>query len=120
MNKNFLIQNGINYDEGVERLMGNKELYESLLIDFLNNFSFEEIKNAYQSKQYQKMYKLMHNLKGTSGSLCLVDLYEKSKELTEALRLMNYSSLELLYTNTAKAYEDTISIIKSSYAYVDL
>ena len=45
---------------------------------------------------------------------------KKSKELTEALRLMNYSSLELLYTNTEKAYEDTISIIKSSYAYADL
>ena len=77
MNKKFLIQNGINYDEGVERLMGNKKLYESLLIDFMNDFSFEEITNAYHAKQFQKMYKLMHNLKGTSGSLCLVDLYEK-------------------------------------------
>ena len=66
------------------------------------------------------MYKLMHNLKGTSGSLCLVDLYERSKELTEALRLMDCSDLELLYSNTVKAYEDTISIIKNSYAYADL
>lgn len=115
MNQNYLIQNKIAYNEGVDRLMGNIKLYESLLMNFPDDFSFEQITQAYTLKEYRKMFELMHTLKGVSGSLGLTVLYEKACVLTEELRLKNYSNIDFLYNDTEKAYNETVSIINNSY-----
>lgn len=117
MNKNYLTTNGIAYDEGVERLMGNTVIYESLLMDFVDDFSFENITQAYNEKDFTKLFKQVHTLKGISGSLGLNILYKKCCTITKTLQAANYSDIESLYLSLLKIYNDTVSIIKTSNSY---
>lgn len=117
MDINYLITNGIAYDEGVERLMGNAAIYENLLMDFTREFSFEQITQAYNTKDFSKLLERIHALKGISGSLGLNKLYEKCCAFTEILRSADYSDIDSMYSETLLIYEDTVSIIEFSYSH---
>ena len=69
MDRQKLIDAGIDYDSGVERLMGNTEMYERFLQMFLDDDSFKNLDAAMQSQNYQEAFLQAHTLKGVAGAL---------------------------------------------------
>ena len=74
-----------NYDEALSRLM-NERLMERFLQKFLSDPSFNEIKDAFESKDGEKAFRGAHTLKGVSANLAFTKLSTSSSLLTEALR----------------------------------
>ena len=69
MDRQKLIDAGIDYDSGVERLMGNTEMYERFLQMFLDDDSFKNLDAAMQSQNYQEAFLQAHTLKGVLAIL---------------------------------------------------
>jgi signal transduction histidine kinase len=78
---------GFDVDDALERMEGNTKLYEKVVSGFFNMFkeSAQDIKTALQQENYEKAYKLNHNIKGSSGNISAISLYNISKELEDAI-----------------------------------
>jgi CheY-like chemotaxis protein len=67
---------GFDLAAGLARLMGNKQLYRKLLLDFGTNYGavVDEIREALAAKNFNQAHSLVHNLKGLAGNLAATGL----------------------------------------------
>jgi HPt (histidine-containing phosphotransfer) domain-containing protein len=67
---------GFDLAAGLARLMGNKQLYRKLLVDFGAKYTetASEIREALYVKDFEQAHSLVHNLKGLAGNLEATDL----------------------------------------------
>ena len=86
MDIRVLEEYGINYKSGLERFLGDVELYEMVLDAFLKDTTLEKAKNALEEKDYKQLFEFIHQLKGSSGSSDMIELYNASCKLVELLR----------------------------------
>jgi len=75
----------INYTKGLERFMGNKEMYHDYLHKFLYDSSFEEFFAGIALGDALMAKKALHTLKGTSANLSLENLYSSTREMSLAM-----------------------------------
>ena len=97
-----LKQWGANTEEGLQRCMNNEALYLKLMNMFLENNSFNELKEALSNGDLDKAFQAAHALKGVLGNLSLTPLFDIDFEITELLRnrtKMDYSELLQKYEN---------------------
>lgn len=78
-------------EEALEHLGGSEKLYITLLNGFLDKYIHvdEEIKRLAESGSYHEARILAHSMKGLSGNLGALDLYEKAKNLEHVLKVMD-------------------------------
>lgn len=77
---------GVNVKEGVDRVMGDQELYETMLGMFVEEVeSFPISVSDFDSSDYDELIKRVHMLKGTTGNLSITPLFE---QYTKALGLL--------------------------------
>lgn len=86
MNKDKLIQAGIDYDEGAERFGGNAAIYEKYLIKFFSYEYQEKIASQLAQGDIAGAFRTVHDLKGAAGNLSLNRCYRALCALTELLR----------------------------------
>lgn len=86
MNRYKLFQAGVNVNEAVERLGGDKELYEDLLQHFKKSPRYADMLKAIEANNAADAFQLAHALKGTAGNLSFTRLFEALKPVVEALR----------------------------------
>jgi len=86
MNRQACLDAGINYDEGVARFVGNAEMYEHFLNEFLSDPTFALLDTAMGEKNISSAFQAAHTLKGVTGNLSMDRLYQKLAALTDALR----------------------------------
>lgn len=100
MNKELLEQAGINYDGGVAQCVGNIALFESLLLKFSIDDAPKRAEQYYNEKNYDKLFEVVHEVKGVSGNLCMKSLFSVASRFTEILRENDYtnSDFEELYS----------------------
>ncbi|MDO4582256.1 MAG: Hpt domain-containing protein [Bacillota bacterium] len=77
---------GVNYGKGVERFLGDAELYEIVLMSFLDSDMLTRAEKAYEDKNYKALFECAHETKGASGNTDMEMLYRISCVLTELLR----------------------------------
>ena len=112
MDRQKLIDAGIDYDSGVERLMGNTEMYERFLQMFLDDDSFKNLDAAMQSQNYQEAFLQAHTLKGVAGNLSMEKLYQNMVLFVDMLRNgTDIPGAVKFYPEIKKEYEDTIAAI---------
>lgn len=78
---------GVNITEGLDRVMGDEDLYEMMLgmfVDMINDspISLEE----FDSSDYSELIERVHTLKGTTGNLSIIPLFEGYTKTLELLR----------------------------------
>jgi HPt (histidine-containing phosphotransfer) domain-containing protein len=113
MNKEKLLDAGIDYDDGVERLMGNAEMYESFLQMFLKDDSFAALEKAMAEKDYQKAFVEAHTLKGVVGNLSMKKLYDELVPFVDMLRNgTDIASAVEFFPSVEKVYTETMAAIK--------
>ena len=77
---------GCDIDEGLERLGGDEEFYETLLSGFVQENSMGMLTEAMEAGDYRRAFEAAHGLKGDTGNLSLTPLYEAVCSLVEGLR----------------------------------
>ncbi|BDU50088.1 response regulator [Haliovirga abyssi] len=79
---------GVDIKSGVERILGNKELYFKFIYDFIDKSQkyVEEIKGYLYKNDIENARKVAHALKGVSGNLSAKDIQEKSTKLEKILK----------------------------------
>lgn len=113
---------GVDVDTGVARFVGKQDLYVKFLGKFLQDTSFEGMKNCIEQKQYPEAFEYAHSLKGVCGNLSLSPVTEQVSELTEILRNKETLSeseqqnVQELLDAMTKSYGDVIQILKQHLA----
>ena len=66
-----LVIDGINFREGLERIGGNRLMYENLLIEFAGNCrsARKEIPTLIEDESYEQVRRIIHTIKGMAGNL---------------------------------------------------
>ena len=74
---------GIDYDGALMRFVQKREIYEKYLRKFLDDTHEAEALQAYRAQKLDEMQERVHALKGVSGTLGLVPLYQITAEIVQ-------------------------------------
>ena len=94
---------GFDITQGIARLMGNKKLYMRLLQDFAQTLRqcVEEVREAERAYDTPALLASIHKIKGMSGNVAAVRLYEYvielEKQLKTAPKAAQREPLQMLY-----------------------
>lgn len=80
MHSEVLNKNGIDYNAGLERFMGNAELYEMVLAAFARADIAKRARAAYDANDRERLFQVVHEAKGSSGSAGLSALYAEASD----------------------------------------
>ena len=114
MNVDMLKKAGINYESGVSRFMDDAKLYESVLERFLQDTTLQRASAALDSFDEAEMMKAVHEVKGVSANMDMMDLYAASSALTQLLRtpghtwddvIRFFEDFRLAYLRTAECID---------------
>ena len=86
MNALVLKNHGIDSVSGLNRCLGDEDMYTCILGMFLEDDSYDRLKAAYLNNDLQAQFKCAHELKGACGNASLTELYETVSKLVEYLR----------------------------------
>ncbi len=86
MNREILIDCGIDYDGGVEKFMDEAELYERLLMEFPQDNTFDEAKECIEKGDYDGAAKAVHAMKSVTGTLSMNGLYRLCSRTVDFIR----------------------------------
>lgn len=114
MKVQVLMDAGIDYDDGLIRFMGFKDIYENFIIEFPNDLSFQLALDSFKQKNYEQMFFNLHALKGVAGNLSLKRLYKIIYEVVELLRFKKYAEVEVPFNLLIKEYQVVIDAINIS------
>lgn len=112
MDKIRLLKAGIDYDEGLDRCMGNNVLYNKLLLRLIENSNYDNLLEAIKEKNYEKAFGFAHTLKGMLGNLSVNEAYSKIVLLVEDLRNKMYKNIDKLFEDFNKKYLESVKAIK--------
>lgn len=112
MEKQILINANIDYENGKNRFAGNEVLYEKYLLKFKDDPHFESAKIAFEEKDYEKLLKETHALKGVAGTLGIISVYQASADIVSAIRAEEEDRVPKLYEILVSSYEYIIDILK--------
>lgn len=105
MNRYKLYKAGVDITGALERLGGDKELYEELLKTFRQGTRVSDLENAMAEGNVQKAFAAAHALKGESGNMGFTRLYDAVCQLVEKLRVGDLSDTQPMLTEIKAAYQ---------------
>jgi hemerythrin-like metal-binding protein len=107
---------GIDITEGLDRLLGNRQLYFELLQYF--HLEYQDIANqikAYLDQGHiENVRHLLHTFKGVAGNLAINKLSKTSERLEKALKAENEMTPDLL-----KQFEDAVTDVMNTLAVLN-
>ncbi len=113
MDIDLCLANGIDYEAGVARFMGREKVYEALLMEFLNDESYDKLKKALNDKDCKAAFDVAHTLKGVCGSLAMTELERVVSEVTEQLRAGRIDNAALLMGEVDEKYKKVHSFLSN-------
>ncbi|MEA4816148.1 MAG: Hpt domain-containing protein [Lachnospiraceae bacterium] len=109
-----LIDSGINYEEGLKRFLGNHEMYERMLVVFINDENFKNAKKNIKDKNYEALFSCVHEIKGMSGNLSLTSLYNEASEFVCFLKNKNFKDFNEAFSRFENEYLKIVSAIEAA------
>lgn len=104
----------LDYEDGLERFVNKPELYHRFLKKFVNESVFMDLKKAMVEEDYEAAFQYAHTLKGNTGNLSLVHLYEVTVPLVEALRdEPDVEEAKRLYVEVEAAFTEAIHYLST-------
>jgi len=98
---------GIDTEEGVRRVGGNRQLYRKLLVDFFQDHreDVHAIRKALDQEDLKTAQRIAHTIKGVSGSIGAGGLHRDAESLDSALK----EGQQDLYPELLSRLEDTLA-----------
>jgi len=112
---------GISIESGLEKVGGNRKLYNKLLIQFHddNTTIFKEIKSAIETGDTNSALKLAHGVKGVSGNIGADDLFQASKNFETSLKHDSVNETKSQMETFETALKEVISSIETLPAFIE-
>lgn len=102
----------IDVNDGIERVMGDRDLYRRMLRRFRSDYSNGAlpIREALAANDRELAHRIVHTLKGATGMLGAHRLMERSVQLEEALRTGSGGEREAL-ASLVTEFEKTLQLL---------
>lgn len=107
MDSEVLKEAGIDLERGVARFLGDRQLYESILLNFLVDKTFAKAKEAMEEENYKNLYECVHTLKGVAANTDMTILYRTTGGLCDYLgkqETPDREEIALLFCKMEEAY----------------
>ncbi|MBR1664000.1 MAG: Hpt domain-containing protein [Ruminococcus sp.] len=114
MNRDLLISGGIDYDHGVERFMNNASVYEKLLRNFPNDNLYEKAFEDYEKGDMDAVFRSLHTMKSTAGTLDMTSLYNATHDMVEAIRSAQLKGTDALMDKIKACYKAAVDAINNA------
>lgn len=98
------------YEDVISRL-GSDSLTERFILKFLNDKTFDTLKQAVDDGDVSASFKAAHTLKGVAANLSFTALFETTGRLTEQLRSQSEPADKELMNDVSECYQTVISVI---------
>lgn len=108
---------GIDFEKGVTRFLGDRQLFERILITFLKDATFARGKEALEQQDYNNLYERIHTLKGVAGNTDMTQLYQRSGTLCDYLKTCDVPDVAVvnsLFQELEEAYQSVFEGILSA------
>lgn len=101
---------GINFEAGINRLLGDEELYLELLNNFSNNYAcvIQDLRKGIEENDKDSILRIAHTLKGAAGNLSAYTILDIALKLEKEVLLNNFEKNEELL----KALEEAFTTLK--------
>ena len=96
---------GVDLEGALTRVLGDRELYLECIQDFLQENSYNHLKECMKEGDYEGAIAPAHALKGVTANLGIVPLNEKVVMVLETLRGGKREQLQKLYEDFCKEME---------------
>lgn len=103
---------GADFNAVVGRL-GSEALIKRFAFKFLDDTSFQSLKEGLEKGDGEQAFRAAHTLKGVCLNLGFDNLYKVSNEITEQLRGKDVSGTEEMFKAVEEQYQITIDAIRS-------
>lgn len=110
--KRFLEEKGFDVDGTMKRFLNNENLYLKCLRKFLDESSYDKLKEAYEKGNCKEAFEGAHTMKGFVSNLGINEMYHLLIPMVEKLRVQNMNlddemkRLDVLYKETYKIIEE--------------
>lgn len=112
MDEQRLLEAGINYEAGLKRFSGKRELYGRFLSKFPRDENYRDMTEALEAGDWNRAFFHAHTLKGVSGNLSMDQLYTHLVPLVEALRNNRTEEAKALAERVKISYETAVEALK--------
>ena len=110
--KTELIEWGADWDELLDRFMGNEDLIAKFMFKFLNDKSMEDLTRFLAEGNVSEAFKAVHTLKGVGSNLALKGFLTPVCDLTEILRAGSMEGSKDKYDMIKPKYDELIAILQ--------
>ena len=97
---------------GVIGRLGSEALIKRFALKFLDDTSFQSLKEGLEKGDGEQAFRAAHTLKGVCLNLGFDNLYPSSKDLTELLRAGSMDGYEDLFVEVEKEYNRTCEALR--------
>jgi two-component system, sensor histidine kinase and response regulator len=106
---------GIDVPAALKRLMGNRQLFDKLLQDFVTNNinSIEKIRHAIANEDMISAQNQVHTLKGVAGNLSATEVFNATQEFENILRQGKFTNAEPALDNLDQVLTRLISRLQN-------
>ena len=111
--KEILTNAGIQVDEVLARFMENEALLNRFLKKFLEDTTYDQLFLAIKSKNMEQAFQMAHTLKGVSGNLSMISLFQLVSLQTDLLRQNEMEKAIDLMPEVTEAYETVKEAIQT-------
>lgn len=105
---------GADYQGTVQRLFSGA-FVERMVRKFLDDPSFQKLKEAMDKGEREEAFRAAHTLKGVSQNLGFTNLYEPGAELTQCLRKDMEPGAWELFKKTEEEYRKTTEAVRAFF-----
>ena len=98
--------------EGVLGRMGSEAMIKRFALKFLQDPSFNNLKENLEKNDGEEAFRAAHTLKGVCLNLGFDELHEVSAEITEKLRRKETAGSEDMFQKVEEKYQKTVNAIK--------
>ena len=106
---------GVNVEETLRRFMNNEMLMIKFLRKFVDDENMNKLRTLIADKHYNEVLPVAHTLKGVSGNLGLIKLYEIFSRMCQDCRNDQYEDLDGLFAQAEANYSKVVEAIKKIY-----
>ena len=103
---------GVNVEETLRRFMNNEMLMIKFLRKFVDDENMNKLRTLIADKHYNEVLPVAHTLKGVSGNLGLIKLYEIFYRMCQDCRNDQYEDLDGLFAQAEANYSKVVEAIK--------
>lgn len=103
---------GVNVEETLRRFMNNEMLMIKFLRKFVDDENMNKLRTLIADKYYNEVLPVAHTLKGVSGNLGLIKLYEIFSRMCQDCRNDQYEDLDGLFAQAEANYSKVVEAIK--------